>query len=473
MAGTRTGSTTPVSIVLYVHNGEPYLAAALEAIQAQTHEHFELCVVDDGSTDGTARLLAAAAANDTRIRVQHQAARGRQRLHETVNAGIAMTNHELIAMANADDLWHTAKLERQVAAFAEDEQLDVCMHDAVFIDAAGRVLHGGFRRYDSPYPSAPPRPWQFIVGNPIPNPTTMFRRGILRRIGLQEVGDMHDHQFWFKAVVHGCRFLGLPDRLIRYRLHEGSHSTATARREIIERTHRECAVAMADRYGLDRLVPELGLANDVRSRSWAASFIASEFWAADAPDTAEHFWRMALRGSDDPAVLAGLGMCRLRHGDPVAASALFRSAGEAGSGEARFLLSSPEELDHVIPKVWEGSEPAIAEIVRTTDRAGLDLGTDPCPDAFDHVAALIGDSQFDPAGWLTSWFVEVGGPDVRARLLLDESVDLNVVEAAHAAALERASAVGLTHVEVDVVPPIELDALRAAYELDGVDLRAA
>jgi hypothetical protein len=474
MAGPQAGEATPVSIVLYVHNGEPYLEAALAAIQAQTHERFELCVVDDGSTDGTAARLTEAASHDDRIRVQHQPARGRQRLHETVNAGLAMAQHELIVMANADDIWHPTKLERQLAAFAADPQLDICTHDAVFIDDRGRVLHGGFRRYDSPYPSAPPRPWQFIAGNPIPNPTTMFRRGILRRIGLQEVGDMHDHQFWFKAVLHGCRFHGLPDRLLRYRLHEGSHSTARSRKAIIEQTRRECAVAMAGRYGLDRLVPELAAAGDDTSRAWAASFIASEFWRSDAVDAAEHFWRMALRCSDDAAILTGLGMCHLRSGDEASALELLRTAVAAGCNEARLLSAAPSEAEHAIAPIWNGTEPPIVDLVRSTDRTGFDLGTDSCPEAFDHVAvvdtASIGRA---PGERLADWLVEVASTDVTARalLVLDGDVDLAAVEAAHAAATDRLSAVTALHVEVDLAPSDAHTALVSAHRLDGSEIR--
>ena len=56
-----------VSVVMSVFNGEAYLQAALDSVLAQSFSDFELLAVNDGSTDNTAVLLAAAAAQDDRV----------------------------------------------------------------------------------------------------------------------------------------------------------------------------------------------------------------------------------------------------------------------------------------------------------------------------------------------------------------------------------------------------------------------
>ena len=58
-----------VSVLLPVWNGERFLRAAIDSITTQTFRRFELIVVDDGSTDGSAEIAQDAAALDTRIRV--------------------------------------------------------------------------------------------------------------------------------------------------------------------------------------------------------------------------------------------------------------------------------------------------------------------------------------------------------------------------------------------------------------------
>jgi len=360
-----------VSVILYVYNGGDYLTPALDSILAQSHTDFELCVVDDGSTDQTPEVLAAAQTRDTRVRVERQEHHGSDRLHETFNNTLAMTRHDLIAIANADDIWRQDKLETQVRSFADDPDLDICHHEATFIDAKGRVTHGSFRNVPTQLPSMPPRAWQFVRGNPIPNPTVMFRRSILSGIGLQEVGQMHDHQFWFKATVHGCRFLGLPDRLIRYRVHDQSESTATSKKNRIRDTHRACATMMVDRYGIELIIPELTLADDPDSKAWAWSFIGVLHWSSKAFDEAREAWTRALRLSDNPAVLGNLGLAALVGGDRLAARRLLRTAGDAGIENARVALESPELAVELVPVIWHGPPPAVAELVGKAERGEL------------------------------------------------------------------------------------------------------
>lgn len=470
---STTSSSVPVSVLLYVHNGEPYLTEALNSILTQSHTQFELCVIDDGSTDGTAELLATAAATDPRVRVQRQEAKGRQRLHETFNSCLAMAQHDLVAIANADDIWRPEKLERQLSAFDEDPDLDVCYHEATFIDATGRLLWGRFRRYDSPYDTAPPRPWQFVSGNPVPNPTVMFKRAIVRRIGLQEVGEMHDHQFWFKATVAGCRFRGLPQRLIRYRLHEGSHSTASSRHEAIRAAHRACATEMIDRYSIEELVPELQLldSHDSDSIAWAHSLIACALWEEGAFAKAGEYWREAHRWSNDPAVVCGLGLVALRDGVDRDASRLLRLAADAGVGHARAALAGRVDLDTMNPPKWHGKEPPIAAVVEQTDRSGLAIESERRPDPFDIVLVLPEASTSTPdlPNRIARDLLDVSnGLTQRMVGLVTEADGVDALAAGYGMACEIDPALGDSlHLEVDVVPVGQRESVIAAHRLDG------
>lgn len=90
------------SIILPVYNGEETLPHALNAVLAQTFSRFELIAVDDGSTDGTARLLKEAADCDARIRVVTLPEnRG---LGAARNAGIAESAGETLIFMDADDV---------------------------------------------------------------------------------------------------------------------------------------------------------------------------------------------------------------------------------------------------------------------------------------------------------------------------------------------------------------------------------
>lgn len=111
--------TPLVSVIINVYNGEAYLAEAIDSVQAQTYAHHELIVVDDGSTDGTAGV-AARYGDAVRYLRQENAGIGAAR-----NFGIEHARGEYLAFLDADDRFVADKLERQLAAFAEDSSLDM------------------------------------------------------------------------------------------------------------------------------------------------------------------------------------------------------------------------------------------------------------------------------------------------------------------------------------------------------------
>jgi len=106
-----------ISVVIPTHNYARFLPRALDSVLAQTHSRLEIIVVDDGSTDGTDRVLAGYGA---RLRVLAGPQRGPS---ATRNVGIAAANGDFIAVLDADDEWRPTKLARQLAVLAEEPHL--------------------------------------------------------------------------------------------------------------------------------------------------------------------------------------------------------------------------------------------------------------------------------------------------------------------------------------------------------------
>jgi glycosyltransferase involved in cell wall biosynthesis len=102
-----------VSIVMPCYNGEAFLAEAVDSVLGQTCQDFELIVVDDGSTDGSAAVLAR---YGERIRVLRQANAG---VSAARNAGIAAARGDFIAFLDSDDWWEPDFLAEMVAAMAD------------------------------------------------------------------------------------------------------------------------------------------------------------------------------------------------------------------------------------------------------------------------------------------------------------------------------------------------------------------
>ena len=97
-----------ISVVIPAFNAERYLAAAIDSVFAQTLQPDEIIVVNDGSTDRTAAVLAA---YGDRITVLSQANGG---ISVANNRGVAAARGSFFCFLDADDLWVANKLEKQM-----------------------------------------------------------------------------------------------------------------------------------------------------------------------------------------------------------------------------------------------------------------------------------------------------------------------------------------------------------------------
>ena len=99
-----------VSIVIPTFNRETSVMAAVESVLRQTFTDFEVVVVDDGSTDGTAARIAAIA--DARVRYVHQTNAG---VSAARNLGVRVARGDILSFLDSDDLWMPDKLAHEVA----------------------------------------------------------------------------------------------------------------------------------------------------------------------------------------------------------------------------------------------------------------------------------------------------------------------------------------------------------------------
>ena len=89
-----------ISILIAVYNTEAFLPQCLDSIKAQSFASFEAICIDDGSTDGSAAILDAYAASDSRFLVHHQSSHG---VGYTKNLAISLANGKFILFIDSDD----------------------------------------------------------------------------------------------------------------------------------------------------------------------------------------------------------------------------------------------------------------------------------------------------------------------------------------------------------------------------------
>lgn len=125
-----------VSVVLPVWNGERYLKQAIESILAQIFEDFELIIIDDGSTDGSAGIIQSFL-GDPRVRCHKQANKG---LVQALNKGIELSKGSFIARIDADDYAKPERLALQVKVLTENPGVAVIGSAIQLVDQNGNRL---------------------------------------------------------------------------------------------------------------------------------------------------------------------------------------------------------------------------------------------------------------------------------------------------------------------------------------------
>lgn len=122
-----------VSVIMPAYNAGPYIGEAIQSILDQTFANWDLIVVDDGSTDNTAEVVATFL-SDRRIRYHKQPNGGEPVAR---NTGIELSHGNLIAWLDADDIWFPEKLAKQIEIFAEYPEVGFCGTGLVTVDSKG------------------------------------------------------------------------------------------------------------------------------------------------------------------------------------------------------------------------------------------------------------------------------------------------------------------------------------------------
>ena len=111
-----------ISVIVPVYNTKEYLERCVASLTMQTMSDLEICLIDDGSTDGSGELCDRLAAGDARIRVRHKANEGQGIAR---NVGIEMATGTYVAFLDSDDYWDTDGC-RRILERLQETGADVC-----------------------------------------------------------------------------------------------------------------------------------------------------------------------------------------------------------------------------------------------------------------------------------------------------------------------------------------------------------
>mgnify|MGYP003601865302 CR=1 FL=1 len=111
-----------ISIGIPFYNAEKYLEDAICSVLAQTHQYWELILIDDGSSDSSLEIASKYARNDERIRIMSDGEN--KKLPYRLNQIINQAKYDYIARMDADDLMSNDRLEKQLYVLENNKEID-------------------------------------------------------------------------------------------------------------------------------------------------------------------------------------------------------------------------------------------------------------------------------------------------------------------------------------------------------------
>lgn len=206
-----------VSVIMPAWNSEKTIDFAISSVVAQTHQRWELIVIDDGSSDATRRIVREWEARDPRVKLLKN--RENQGVSLARNRGVRHARYPFIAFLDSDDAWLPEKLELQLAELENHPEAAICCTATAFLDCRGCRLRHIFQVPDSlTYRDLLPQ-------NAICCSSVLARAEYVRRFPMVPDPDIHeDYALWLAILGVTPRAVGVDRALTIYRVNPAGKS---------------------------------------------------------------------------------------------------------------------------------------------------------------------------------------------------------------------------------------------------------
>jgi glycosyltransferase involved in cell wall biosynthesis len=314
-----------VSVIIPAYNRADMIGDAIQSVLDQTYADWELIVVDDGSEDNTADVIAGY--DDPRISYIYQ---DNRKLPGARNTGIRAASGPYVAFLDSDDLFLPHKLEWQVAALDAQPELGLIAGGHVEVDKQLHIL-----REVQPWHGQPTLELtDWLVGCPFCPSSPLIRREWLFKANLfdEAMQRIEDWDLWLRMSRIGCKMAWLHKPVCYYRFHGGN---------MVRDVHLMKAgmVRMLDKFYAQSDLPVAALA--LRDLAYAHVYLSASAraYAAGAIEEGKASLKLATRLN--PALLEGDPPQLL---DSLAAFALIPLVEDAATFMEMLVHNLPEGL---------------------------------------------------------------------------------------------------------------------------------
>jgi glycosyltransferase involved in cell wall biosynthesis len=262
-----------VDIIIPAYNAARYLPIAIDSVMAQTFEDWRIILVDDGSTDDTADVVAPYVDRlGQKLKYIKQVNRG---LPAARNVAMANSSAEFLALLDADDVWLPCRLSESLKCFEGRPQVGIAYGFNARVDVEGRVIDTFNRRQK--HGEGRIAPYIYMRKVYLNCPTVTFRRKCVDEVGPfdENLRATEDRDLWFRiALRYEVAFV--PKVIAHYRVSPNSMSTDSGRMleaqlQFIEKHYGAPGCGMlARQIALSEVYKQQAEVLAVRQRPWAA-----------------------------------------------------------------------------------------------------------------------------------------------------------------------------------------------------------
>ena len=222
-----------VSIIVPMYNAEKFIGKAIETVLSQTYENWEMLIMNDVSTDNSLAVVNKFVKKDDRIKVVNTeknmgVVKGRNHL-------IDLARGKYIAFLDADDYWHSEKLEKQIQ-FMKEKNASISCTEYTRVRENGEKINEVVIKSEISYTD-------MLKNNYLGCLTVMYDVEKVGKRYFKELEKNEDYVLWLEIVKDVKTIYGLKENLAYYRVLDNSRSsnkvkTAKVRWEIYRKVEK-------------------------------------------------------------------------------------------------------------------------------------------------------------------------------------------------------------------------------------------
>ena len=213
-------SSPKVDIIIPAYNQGDYLKESVESALAQTWENLEIIIVDDGSTDDTAKVGRSFA--DPRVTYIYHDNKG---LSGARNTGLGHSTGEYVSFLDSDDLFFPTKIQNLLSLFDQNPEIGLAAGDSTLIDDHGQPIG---KTYGDGLPN---NPTGWLQGNRFHVGAVLVKKEWLDKVEPfdESLRACEDWDMWLRLSIAGCKMAWLPEMVSMYRVHGQQMTRETMR----------------------------------------------------------------------------------------------------------------------------------------------------------------------------------------------------------------------------------------------------